>query len=192
MDKQPLVKLFNDHDRANHQLWRGVMVLSDKQFTQALSAGSPSIRAQVVRMVANENLWVNYLWHGEVEFLQEAQFPTRASIREEWDALEEERRDFLDELSPAAFDSRVELAFLNTGGSRQVWEILLQIIHDAAASRAQVHRDLHRVGCPAPTQDFIDHLSVEPVQTYARFRTSNDFLLDCTSSSHDHENPQGH
>ena len=158
MDKQSLTRLINYHYWANHRLWPSVMALSEKQFTQALSDGSPSIRAQIVHMVANENLWVNYLWHDEVEFLQESHIPTRASIREEWDALEEEMRDFIDELSPAGLESRVEPTFLNTGGSLTVWEILLQIINDATASRAQLGLHLHRLGCPARAHDFIDDL----------------------------------
>ncbi len=159
MDKQSLARLFKYHYWANRRLWRAVMTLSEKQFTQTLSDGSPSIRTQIVRMVANENLWVNYLWHGEVEFLHEAQLPTRASIREEWDALEEEMLDFIDELSPAELESRVEPVFLNTGVSLTVWEILLQIINDATANRAQMRLHLQRLGSTALSQDFIDFLA---------------------------------
>ena len=158
MDKLSLKNLFDFHYWANRRLWRSVMALSDEQFTQVLSDGSPSVRAQLVHMVANENLWVNYLWHGEVEFLRESQLPTRASIRAEWDALEEEMRDFIDELSLAELESQVEPAFLNTGASLRVSEILLQIINHAAESRAQICLHLHRLGSPAPAQDFVGFL----------------------------------
>ncbi len=70
-DKASLSRLFDDHYRASHRLWQTVMALSDEQFRHAPGNGHPSIQTQIVRMVANENLWVNYLWHGEVEFLQE-------------------------------------------------------------------------------------------------------------------------
>jgi len=158
MDKQSLTRLFNYHYWANRRLWDSVMALSEKQFTQALSDGSPPIRTQIVRMVAHENLWVNYLWHGEVEFLQESYLPTRACIRAEWDALEEEMRDFIDDLSPAELESQVEPPFLNAEVSLKMWEILLQIIHQATESRAQMCLHLHRLGSPAPAQDFIDFL----------------------------------
>jgi uncharacterized damage-inducible protein DinB len=72
VDRDSLIRLFIDHYRANRRLWRAVMALSDEQFTQAPGDSGPSIRTQIVRMVANENLWVDYLWHGEVEFLQES------------------------------------------------------------------------------------------------------------------------
>jgi uncharacterized damage-inducible protein DinB len=151
--KNSLIRLFDDHYRANRRLWRAVMALSDEQFTQAPDDGGPSIRTQIVRMVANENLWVDYLWHGEVEFLQESQIPTRASIRVEWDALEEEMCDFIDELSPAELERRVEPTFLHTGTSLTIGEILLQIINDAVESRAQLHLHLHRLGVPTLTEN---------------------------------------
>jgi uncharacterized damage-inducible protein DinB len=150
-DKPSLTRLFNHHYRANHRLWRTVITLTDEQFSQAPGDGNPSIQTQIVRMMANENLWVNYLWHGEVEFLQESQFPTRASIRVEWDALEEEMCDFIDELSPAELERRVEPTFLPTGASLKIWEILLQIINDAVECRAQLRQHLFRLGIPTLT-----------------------------------------
>lgn len=146
MDKQSLTRLFHYHYWANRRLWRAVIALSEGQFTRPLSDGRPSIRDQVVQMVANENLWVNYLWHGEVEFLQVSQLPTRAAIRAEWDALQEEMLDFLDELSPAELESRVSPPFLDAGVSLTVCESLLQIIHQAAESRAQLRLHLGRLG----------------------------------------------
>lgn len=158
MDKRSLKRLFNYHYYANRQLWSSVMMLSDQQFTQAQSDGSPSIRTQIVHMVANENLWVNFLWHGEVEFLQEFHLPTRASIREEWDALEEEILDFIDELSPAELNRQVEPTFLDMGGFPRVWEILLQIVSHAAESRTQICLHLHRLGSLPLAQKFTDFL----------------------------------
>lgn len=155
MDKQSLIRLFNHHYRANHQLWNSIAALNDKQFTQTPSDGSPSIRTQIVGMVANENLWVNYLWHGEVEFLQDCQFPTRTCIRGEWDALEEEMLDFIEELSAAALESQVEPAFLTKSASLKLWEILVQVIHKAAQSRAQLYLHLRRQGVAVPSEDSI-------------------------------------
>lgn len=147
VDKELLTRLFDAHFRENRRLWRSVMAISQELFSQTPGDGSPSIRSQIVRMVATENLWVNYLWHGGVEFLHESYFPTRASIRVEWDALEEEMRDFIDELSPADLEREVKPTFLNTGASVKVGEILLRIVADAVECRAQLHQRLRR---PAP------------------------------------------
>jgi uncharacterized damage-inducible protein DinB len=156
MDKQSLIRLLQYHYWANRQLWQSVMELGDKEFTQPLDNGSPSIKSLLIRMVADENLWINYLWHGEIEFLKDCYFPTRNCIRSEWDALEEEILDFLDDLNPAALENYVDAPFLNSGTSYKVWEILLRIIHQAAETRAQIGLHLERLGSPSPTEDFVD------------------------------------
>jgi uncharacterized damage-inducible protein DinB len=132
------------------------MALSEQQFIHIPDDGTPSVQTQVVRMVANENLWVNYLWHDEVEFLQEAQFPTRASIQVEWNALEAEMHDFIDELSPAGLERAIIPPFLHTRAPLKVWEILLHIIHYGGQCRAQLRQHLQRLGSPAPDSDPID------------------------------------
>jgi uncharacterized damage-inducible protein DinB len=155
-DKASLTRLFNYHYQANRRLWCAVMALSEEQFSQAPGDGNPSVHTQIVRMVANENLWVNYLWHGEVEFLQKSQLPTRASIRVEWDALEEEICDFIDELGPAELERQVELTFLNADTSLKVWEILLQIVNYAVECRVQLRLHLYRLGTSIVERDVFD------------------------------------
>lgn len=158
MDKPTLNRLYDYHYWANRRLWRSVLALTDQQFAQPLGDGQPSIRSQIVDMVANENLWVNYLWHGEVEFLQECHLPTRACIQKEWDALEEEIRDFIDELSPAELQRLIEPPFLNPRAALSVWEILLQVVNHATERRAQACFHLHSFGLPTPDHDFLGFL----------------------------------
>ncbi|HLS82023.1 MAG TPA: DinB family protein [Steroidobacter sp.] len=155
MDKDTLTSLFQYHYWANRQLWRSLAALSDAQFAASSANGGPSIQAQAVGMVAHENLWVNYLWHGEVEFLEAAQFPTRASIRQEWDALEEEVLDFISELSPAELSRRVEPPFLGRSTSLQVWETLVYVVHHAVEQRAQVCQHLRQIGTRPLAHDFL-------------------------------------
>lgn len=143
--KQSLTRLFNYHYAANRRLWRSVMALSDRQFTHTPGDGTASIQTQIVRMVANENLWINYLWHDEVEFLQVSHLPTRSSIRLEWDALEEEIHDFIDEISPAGLERQVDPPFLRTTGSLKVGDILLHLLTDAVERRARLRLHLHGV-----------------------------------------------
>jgi uncharacterized damage-inducible protein DinB len=168
MNKESLTRQFDYHYWAARRLWRSVMILSDEQFTRIPSAGRPSIHTQIVRLVANENLWVDYLWHGEVEFLREAHLPTRASIRVEWDALEEEIRDFIDELSPDELECQVEPPFLSPAISFKVGETLLQIVNDAIECRAQLCLHLHHLNIPTLTQGFSDFLAEQGQRTMAR------------------------
>jgi len=155
VDKDTLTSLFQYHYWANRQLWRSLAALSDAQFADPSANGSPSIQTQVVDMVASENLWVNYLWHGEVEFLVAAQFPTRASIRQEWDALEEEMLDFIGELGPAELSRRIEPPFLGRQTPLHVWETLVYVVHHAVEQRAQVCQHLRKIGTRPLAHDFL-------------------------------------
>lgn len=158
VDKHSLTRLFQYHYWANHRLWRPVMALSDEQFAQAPGDGSPSVRSQIVRMVANENLWVNYLWHGEVEFLQESDLPTRASIRAEWNALEEEICDFIDELDSGDLERTVTPPFITPVASLTVADVLLHVIQFAIERRAEICLHLRRLDSSPPPQDYFDFL----------------------------------
>ena len=174
MDKASLTRLFKSHYWANRRLWRTVMALSEQQFIHIPDDATPSVQTQVVRMVANENLWVNYLWHDEVEFLQEAQFPTRASIQVEWYALEEEMHDFIDELSPAELEREVRPPFLARHAPLKVSEILLHIIRYAAESRAQLRAHLQRLGSPVPLPESVNFA---PEQVQSDLRETAAFLV---------------
>lgn len=156
LDKQLFTTLFDCHYWANRQVWSCVIALTDEQFTRDLGNFIGSIRAQLVHMMAEENLWVNYLWHDEVEFLKEAQFPTRAAIRTEWDALEAEMRDFIDGLTPAELTQEVTPGFLAPSTGLKVWEILWHIIKHATERRAQVIAGLRHLGLSTAPHDFLD------------------------------------
>jgi uncharacterized damage-inducible protein DinB len=151
MEKQALRDLFDIHYRENRRVWSRVTTLSDEQFTRELDSVTGSIRAQLVHMVAEENLWVNYLWHDGIEFLQEADFPSRPAIRYEWDELEEEILDFVDDLTPTELEREVAPDFLN-GTSVKIREVLLQLIDQASERRAQILAGLQRIDAPHPRQ----------------------------------------
>jgi uncharacterized damage-inducible protein DinB len=102
---------------------------------------------------------VNYLWHGEVEFLQDCHLTTRDRIRLEWDALEEEIRDFIDELSLADLEMQVDPPFLDNGLSLSVWESLLQVVTYAAEHRAQTCLLLPELGLSRVSLDYFDYLA---------------------------------
>ncbi len=167
MERESLIKLFDYHYWANRQLWHSAIALTDWQFTRTLDDGSPSVQAQIINMVAYENLWVNYLWHGEIEFLHEAQLPTRASIRQEWDALEEEIRDFLDEQGPSELQRPFEPPFLPNPAPLKMWEVLIQIVHHAVGCRAQLCPQLARLGALPPGCDYFDYLAQQATPVLA-------------------------
>ena len=104
MIKSLLSTHLNYHYWAHARVWECVELLPEAEYRRMDTGGS--VHHQLVTMMATENLWINYLWHGEVEYLTPDHFRTRQCIRAEWTALEEELRDFVDVLDrSAAFTS---------------------------------------------------------------------------------------
>lgn len=139
--------LFDEMYRANHQMWVCVRELREEQLTIDLGYPIGSIHAQLVQMIHSENLWVNFLWHGEVEYLQAVNFPTLAQVRLEWDALETEMRDYLSTLTPADLEHQVELGCLNLPLTT-LSDILLRVVNHATTYRTQILSGIHQLGSP--------------------------------------------
>lgn len=139
-----LKRLFDEMYEVNHQIWSCVLELGKDQLMLDLGYPIGSIHFQLVQMIRSENLWVNFLWHGEVEYLQAVNFPTLAQIRREWDALEAEIRDYLSTLTTADLESTVELDSLNLP-SLTLNDILLQVVNHATNYRTQLLSSIYQV-----------------------------------------------
>lgn len=135
---------FDEMYRANHQMWACILELRKDQLTVDLGYPIGSIHAQLIQMIRNENLWINFLWHGEVEYLQEVNFPTLARVRLEWDALEAEIRDYLSTLTPTDVEHQVELERLNLP-PLTLSDILLRIVNQTTKSRTQILLCIHQL-----------------------------------------------
>lgn len=144
MKIEELSRLFDGMYRENRRMWEAVQSLRYEQLTQPLEGSSGSIRAQLVRMIRAENLWVNFLWHGEIEFLREDQYPTLALIRVEWDALEAEIRDYLSTLTSADLERTIKPPFLRRAPIR-IGDVLVQVVSDAANQRAHILTGLQKL-----------------------------------------------
>ncbi len=134
------------------------MKLDDEQRHTDLQYSIGSVHSQLVHMVTIENLWINYLWHGEVEFLPASSFPTLAQLREEWDALEEEMRDYLTTLTDADLEQEIEIDFLPVP-ILKLRDVLLQIINHATDHRTQILAGIHRLGGGTVLQDYLRYLA---------------------------------
>ena len=150
-------KLFDYMYWANCQMWHCIVEMDDTQRTTDLHYSIGSVQAQLIHMVSIENLWINYLWHGEVEFLTENLLPTLGHIREEWDALEDEIRDYLTTLTDADLDRVIHPPFLNLP-PLTLRDILLQLVNHATDHRAQILAGVHRLGGQTIAQDYLSYV----------------------------------
>ncbi len=135
---------FEDMYRANHHLWSCISELHTEQLMVGVGHEEASIHSLLLQMITNENLWINYLWHVEVEYLRETDFPTLTKIRLELDALEAEMRDYLSILTLTDLEQKVNLSFVDASPLR-LGAILWQVIDDAASYRTQILAGIHQL-----------------------------------------------
>lgn len=162
MGIQDLTRLFDYMYWANCQMWECATALDDRQLSADLGYSIGSIRAQLVHMVSMDNLWINYLWHNDVEFLTDNHLPTLTKIREEWDALEDEMRDYLSTLTDADLEQSITPPFFNIP-KLTLGDALLQIVNHATDHRAQVLAGIHHLGGRTVAQDYVRYLGQQPV-----------------------------
>lgn len=159
MMKSFLTTQLNYHYWAHARVWGCIETLTDNDFRRQDANGS--VYEQLVRMMAAENLWINFLWHGEVEFLTAEQFPTLAAIREEWSALEEETRDYVDMLREDELQQEVTPPFWEKRVRLTVGEALLHLFNSATDNRARLLTCLSIAGAQTTTQDFYEHVAAK-------------------------------
>lgn len=157
MTVQGLTQLFDYMYWANCQMWQCIMSLDEQQRLQPLDYSIGSIHSQLAHMVTVDNLWINFLWHGEVEFLKDTMFPSITSVRAEWDALEEEMRDYLSTLTDDDLEQVYAPGFLNLPPLK-LSDILLQLINHATDHRAQILAGIHQLGGKTVEQDYINYV----------------------------------
>lgn len=147
---------------ANCQMWDCVMTLDEGQRKTPLTYSIGSIHAQLAHMVSIDNLWINYLWHGEVEFLQTSYFKSIEQVRAEWDALESETRDYLSTLTDDDLIHEIKVDFLNLPPIK-LGDMLLQLINHATDHRAQILAGIHQFGGQTVEQDYMRYIAQQAV-----------------------------
>jgi uncharacterized damage-inducible protein DinB len=159
MNKAYFIELFDYNYWAHRQVWNCIMQLTDEQFKHDLDYSIGSIWIQCVHTMAVEYWWFHYLREGKLEFLDEEDFPTRESIRAQWDELEKYICVYLNALIPEELERNVRPSFWDADMPRiKVWEAIMQVANHSTDHRAQTLAGLHRLDAPTVGQDVLDYL----------------------------------
>jgi len=161
MKVQDIQRLFDYMYWANAEMWQCAQNLTPHQRRMDNTYSVGSVQQQLFHLVAMDNLWINYLWHGDVEFLQPWELPTLDHIIKERDALEHEIRDYLSTLTDADLDKIITPPFMNLP-PMHLQDALLQIINHATDHRAQILAAIHRLGGQTIAQDYMRYLAQSP------------------------------
>jgi uncharacterized damage-inducible protein DinB len=151
---------------AHRQVWNCVLELTDEQFVRASDYSIGSVHEQVVHTMGAEWLWLQRVRGEQTDpFLKPEDYPTRESVRNQWDEIEGGWRAFVTNLADEQLEQVIEYTSINglVKRSQPLWEGLAQIINHATDHRAQTLALIHQVGGKTLAQDFIFYTWEQPV-----------------------------
>lgn len=143
---------------ADRQLWKCLELLTDEQFNQA-SEGHDSLRDEALHTMGVEHWWLVFIATGRLWFLEENDYPTRASIRTMWDRIEENVMHFLSTISEQDLQREVRPEVWREGRKPiPVWQALFQVANHSTDHRAQMMGEVRRLGGKTFEQDYLNYL----------------------------------
>lgn len=143
-------------------IWPCIDQLNEAQFVKDLGYSLWSIRNQVVHLISSHRRWLYRLQFIEPpQHLEFTDFPTKTSVRAEWDRAKTEMLGYISSLTQ---DNLFEdVAYNLRGGSISAtncrWEILLHLFNHSTDHRSQILTLLNtKFRIDTPEQDFIFYL----------------------------------
>ena len=142
------------HFAENRNLWdQYILSLSQEQFTQSVDYSLGSVRNHIVHLMSVDNTWFCGLRREEIpDMLEPVHFHNREKIREHWDIVEQNMRDYLASLEDDVLN---EKPLDGDDKDLTVWQVLLHVVNHGTDHRAQLLRILHDMGMKTTSQDYI-------------------------------------
>ncbi|MFW5943392.1 MAG: DinB family protein [Chloroflexota bacterium] len=154
MNAEAFRHFYEYHFSENRKIWDSfVAPLSDEQFTQEVNYSHGSVRDQIVHLMDTDEAWFCALRGVDgPEPPDPAAFDGRESIRQHWDNVEQDMRDYLAELRD---DMLFEKPLDGRGSDLFLWQVLLHVANHGTDHRAQLLRVLKDLGVETAPQDYI-------------------------------------
>jgi uncharacterized damage-inducible protein DinB len=153
MNADAFRQLYDYHFAANRRLWeQGVRPLTDAQFRQKLPYSLGSVRNQVVHMLNIDDRWFCGLRGLEAPgILNPVYFGAPAKVRDRWDQVEADMREYLGRLDDAELARPID-------HHATVWQVLFHVLNHGTDHRAQVLAMLAQLGVSGYAQDYYLYL----------------------------------
>jgi uncharacterized damage-inducible protein DinB len=155
MNADAFRQLYDYHFSENRKLWDSyIMGLSQEQFTHHINYSMGSVRNHIVHLMNVDEIWFSDLRGvGGVEQPKLTDLEDRDLIRQRWDRVEQEMREYLAGL-------RDDMLFTKPFPEGEdedliLWQVLLHVVNHGTDHRAQLLRILHDLGAKTPPQDFV-------------------------------------
>lgn len=143
---------------ADRRVWECLDALSDEQFNET-GEGQDSLHDEALHTMGVEHWWLVFIATGRLWFLEENEYPTRASIRTMWNRIEENVMRFLSTITEQDLQREVRPDFWQEGRKPiPVWQALFQVANHSTDHRAQMLARIKQFGGKTVEQDFLGYL----------------------------------
>jgi len=142
---------------ANHRTLDAAAPLAPEEFARELGGSFPSVQATLLHMVGADWIWLQR-WRGTSP---QAPPPLPRDIslpklRDEWDRIERERTEFLDQLSEDDLHARLTYRTLAGDPYESIlWQVLRHVVNHSTYHRGQVATLLRQLGHRAAPTDLV-------------------------------------
>jgi uncharacterized damage-inducible protein DinB len=148
MNRQDILTLYEYNAWANARILRAVEPLAAEAFLRDLENSFPSVRDTLAHILGAEWIWLRR-WHGESpsQILPAADFPTLASLKYRYAAVEKERRAFLEGLSEERLTQPFQYKYLAGNVHSLLLAYSLQhVVNHGTYHRGQITTMLRQLG----------------------------------------------
>jgi uncharacterized damage-inducible protein DinB len=155
-----LNELFSHNYWARDRQLETCAELTQEQFLRPLANSFPSLRDTLAHLLAVEWLWLER-WKGRSPrvVMSPEELPTVAAVRERWQAVEQEMRQYLATLPAETLDQ--PMTCTSTRGNTwtyPLWRLMIHFLEHQTYHRGQVTALLRQLGIQPPKVDFLDGL----------------------------------
>lgn len=155
MNRQDILTLYDYNAWANARVLGTVEPLPAEAFLRDLKNSFPSVRDTLAHILGAEWIWLRR-WHGESPstLLLATEFPSLASLKDRFAAIEQERRAFLDGLSEDRLTQ--PLHYRNTAGKAFTLPLvhsLQHVVNHGTYHRGQLTTMLRQLGAKPESTD---------------------------------------
>jgi uncharacterized damage-inducible protein DinB len=155
MTRQAVVILYDYNAWANGRILGAAEALAPAEFLRDLGNSFPSVRDTLAHILGAEWIWLRR-WLGEspTGLLPATDFPTAASLRDRLDAIERERRTFLEGLAEGRLNQ--PLAYRDTAGKAHTLPLvysLQHVVNHGTYQRGQITMMLRLLGAKPVATD---------------------------------------
>ena len=163
--KDYLQHLYDYSYWANHRYLAVAQALTEEQLFRKQGHSWDSVHAVLVHMMSSERMWP-MRWRGEKgSFLDPKDFPTIASIREYWTAVEKNMRGFIAEQTEESLLRNV--TYTNPKGETftlPLWQMVVQPPNHNTHHRGELAAMFGLMNVPHPEEEIVQYFLVKSGQ----------------------------